>query len=314
MGRTLSDEARSRRGGGGGFRIPIISDLADGIGEQLGIATGAEARDQEAQAAAERQRAEDAIAELGGQMPTVDELSPTYQMEQVSPDMLLGPSQAADARSDPWTRQAQMRALAAMQEVYQGKGLTEADRLAIRQGNSEIAQQMRGQREAVMANAQERGFGGGGAELAALLTGAQGGANAMASQHANIQQAAQQRALQAMQAAGGLGSQARGQSFAEAYNRGQAADAFNRSNVDYRRGVQSRNVGHTNQGADRRADAYRDRYGMRERMAAMQTGQYNQQSEDARQREEAARKRQAEYWDKGLQLLTGTPGGSTGGT
>jgi hypothetical protein len=158
--------------------------------------------------------------------------------------------------------------------------MTAADRGALAEGQRQQGSFMRGQRESALQNAAERGMGGGGAALAAQMAGSQDSASALASQNAQVNIAAQQRALQAMQAAGGMGSQMRGQSFGEANSRGTAADRFTMANTDT-----------ANRQADRRTDAARDMYRMRENQTAMRAGQYQRQQEEAEQRRKDAEER-----------------------
>ncbi len=294
-------------GDAGVFGIPAAA--AEGVGEIIKPTwddlRGASERDARAEAAEQQRKALGAIDTLEGYMPSVDQLTPEYEQEQVTPDMLLGQSRASTAGADPWSIQAQRMALQQIQDVAAQRGMTGADRARLREGQAQNAMAMRSQREGIAQNAAERGLSGSGVELAGMLGGAQAGANALASENASIQQAAQQRALQAMQAAGGLGSQVRGQSFNEAYNRGAAADAFNRSNVDYRRGVQSRNVGTRNSQQDRGSDAARDVYRNRENIAALRTGQYGQAQQQARQDAEDARKRRQDLITGGIDLGRG---------
>jgi len=237
------------------------------VGELVG-ADQAAAKIQEKQGAAKIQAELDA---LSGKVPTWDQLTPEYEM--------LGASQAAGASADPAAIEAQRRALRGLEEVYRGGGMTAADRGALAEGQRQQGSFMRGQRESALQNAAERGLGGGGAALAAQMAGSQDSASALASSNAQVNIAAQQRALQAMQAAGGMGSQMRGQSFGEASSRGTAADRFTMANTDTR-----------NRQADRGADAHQQVYTNQERIAALRTGQHQSAIDEARKRREAADK------------------------
>jgi hypothetical protein len=118
--------------------------------------------------------------------------------------------QSAAASLDPATRNAQMDALGHLQNVYQQGGMTLQDRVAQEQAMQASAMQERAQRGAIEQQMAARGQGGGGAELAAKLMGAQTGAVASHMAGASSAAAAQQRALQAMlasgEAAGGIRS------------------------------------------------------------------------------------------------------------
>jgi hypothetical protein len=259
--------------------VDDVGEVFDDVVEEipmLGDWWGSNQRNAEKDAKAQQQKIWEEIDKLGGYMPTEDQLTPQYQQ--------LGASQAAGATADPAAIAAQRRALQGLEEIYQGGGMTAADRGALAEGQRQQGAFMRGQREAALQNAQERGMGGGGAGLAALMSGQQQSTSALASQNAQVNLAAQQRALQAMQAAGGMGGQMRGQSFNEASSRGTAADRFTMANTDI-----------ANRQADRRTDATRDVYGMRERQTAMRAGQYQKQQDDAeRRRQEAEERRQGQ--------------------
>ena len=102
-------------------------------------------------------------------------------------------------------RTAQNDALGLYNTWAQG-GLTEADRLAQQSANRQAALQEQAQRGAIMQNAQMRGVGGSGVELAGQLAAQQGGANRAQENQTAIAGMAQQRALQAAGAMGDLGS------------------------------------------------------------------------------------------------------------
>jgi hypothetical protein len=286
--------------GDGDFRgIPIVGPVIDDVSGQ-GAAREAEA------AEAARLKAMGAVDTLEGYTPGFSQLrGDPYEMESANRlGMLLGDSRAGQAQSDPRDRAAQRAALTQLQEIGRG-GLTAADKAALGAGNDMVAQSLRGQREASLQDLRARGMGGSGAEVAALFGGQQSGANAMAQQSASVLNAAQQRGLQALQAGGSLAGQMRGQGFGEQFQRGQAVDAFNRDNVAYRRGVQERNVGRSNRYTDNTTGAHRDMYGIRERQAAMRTGQYNQEAQDAERRRQESEGRRAGYVTGGMKLLKG---------
>lgn len=275
--------------------IPIIGDLFGSNERQAGR-----------EAAQAREQSMGVVDKLEGQQPTWNQLAggPYENESALRSGMLLGDSQAAGAQADPMAIEAQRRALQQMQDVSRG-GLTDADRAAIEQGNTAVATQLRGQRDASLQDLRARGAGGGGAELAALFGGAQGGAQAMAAQQTDIQRQAQQRALQAMQSSGQMGSQMRQQSFGEQFNRGQAADLFTRSNTEYQRGVQQRNVGRQNQRMDNQRDAYQQQFGNRRDMAAMRTNQYDQSAADAQAKAARSAQKTGQLYGAGAAIAKG---------
>lgn len=224
-----------------------------------------------------RRRRQDAerqgwIDQAAGYLPSADDLWVQYEEE----GFIGGPedSALAGARSSEESRAAQSMALAQLQDVAQG-GLTEADRAMMALGRQQVGQQMRAARDADMQALQARGMGGSGAALASMLSAQQGGAMGAATADAQMQIAAQQRALAAMQQSGDLGTQMRGQSFNEEATRGSAIDDFNRWQTDYQRDRERMNTDRRNQTHESRAGSRQQAYENRERMAALRTGQYS---------------------------------------
>ena len=186
-----------------------IGGLAGGLLGGLGGGGSAAARE------AKRQR-DLAIAELQGINP-----------------------EAADAwlnaqEEDGGTKDAQMAALRNMQGVSNEQGMDAQARFMQKQAMETAAAQEQGQRQAIIANAAQRGTLGGGQELASQLTAQQGGANrsSMASTAAAAE--AKNRALQAMQASGQLGGQVRQQNQAFQTNRLNNANSINQFNAQNR--------------------------------------------------------------------------------
>jgi hypothetical protein len=173
-----------------------------------------------------------------------------------------GNSAIENVAMNPALQAAQMSALGALQGEAASGGMTAQDRATQQQSMDAIAQQERGQREAIMQNQAARNTGGGGAGLAAQLAAQQGAAqrNSMA----GTQQVAdsRQRALQAMAGAGGLAGNIRGQSFGEQSNIAQAKDLINQFNAGQRlkksTGVQGAYTGlgdiYNTQGKEKAAD------------------------------------------------------------
>lgn len=176
---------------------------------------------------------------LRDKMLTAEQLTPEYQM--MGDPLLLGESQAGQAQADEQSIAGQRGALEAMQDIYQQGGLTSGDRGRLRQSQAENSRAMRGQNDALMANMQERGMGGSGAALAGMLSNQQGLANANAGAARDVNFAAQNRALQAIQGAGMISGQMRGQSFDESFSRGGAIDRFNQDNMSEQRHVRDSN-------------------------------------------------------------------------
>lgn len=258
-------------GGGGGGGVSDFDEASADI-PVWGWLSGASARRDAANAADAEARNRAIWGELADYMPTADDLAVEYEQE----GFIGGPerSELGQAQADAGSITAQRDALRALQEVYQSGGMTAADRARQRMAQMETGRAMRANREADMAALQARGIGGGGADIASMLSAQSGGANALAMQDASMLQDAQRRALQAMQASGQAAGQMRGQSFDEAATRGSAVDDFNRWQTDYARGREGRNTGWRNRTRESRSEARETAYGMRERQASGMTNQY----------------------------------------
>lgn len=149
---------------------------------------------------------------------------------------------------DPRLRDAQLAALTGLQDVAQSGGLTTADRGMLQQAAQEAGSYERGQREAILQNAQQRGVAGSGLEMLSKLQAQQSGADRMAAEGFKTAQLAQQRKLDALQQSGALGGQIRGQDFSEQAKIAEANDAINQFNVANRQGVMNYNTTAANQG------------------------------------------------------------------
>ena len=157
-----------------------------------------------------------------------------------------GPSQMAQIKTDPRLQQAQMGALAKLQQVG-AEGLNATDRMALDELSRTTAQQQQARQQSILQGMQQRGVAGGGAELAAQLSSSQAGAEAQQQQGRGIAAQAQQRALNAIMQGGQLGGQMQAQSFGEQAQQAQAADAIARFNAANRQNVEGTNVAGRNQ-------------------------------------------------------------------
>lgn len=187
--------------------------------------------------------------------PTADQLKlylNTYNTpEAVNPTLEQTYSQQASEMNnvsvDPALRQAQMGALARLQQLGQG-GLQPEDIANLAAINQQAAGQANAQNAATLQNMQQRGIGGSGAELASKLANAQGAANTQMMAGLNVQGQAAQRALQALAQSGQLGGQMENQQFGEAAQKAQAQDIINRFNAANQQQVAGNNVNIANQG------------------------------------------------------------------
>ncbi len=290
-----------------------------------------------------RQQQMQGIAGARARMPSAQDLQQNYvgpQYEEMVQDWggQLGPSNAGQAQADQGAIDAQRGALAGFQEIYEGDGLTDSDRQAIRAGQMENAIGARGQRDALMQNMQERGMGGSGAMLAGLLSANNSAVVGNTLGASAINSAAQQRALQALQGAGNLGGQMRDSSFQENFKRGSALDDWNAEVVRYRSEQAYYNNKLANQQAEANADtsnmnedarvrAQKDEYGYDMDLTAMETGQYDKNISDQRNNIANEQSKRQNFTNQmanavtmgmapsgtGAQYLGGSAGGSVNG-
>jgi hypothetical protein len=173
-------------------------------------------------------------------LKSVGQLTPEMEQAIAQQD-----TQLKSINVDPRFKSAQMAALNRLNQ--QGhEGLTLEDRSALADVQRQNAQAQRGQQEAILQNAQARGMGGAGAELAARLSSAQSGADQAGSQGLKVAAQAQQNALQAMLAGGNLAGQMGQQEFSNQAQVGSAQDLINRFNTGNQQNVQHSNVGARN--------------------------------------------------------------------
>lgn len=183
--------------------------------------------------------------------PDLTMLIPHLQLQVMQGYMT--PAQAAAAiqeasamegvTSDRQSLQGQRDALAKLAEVGTNGGMTEADRAMLASTMNQTAAKTASDRAAQIQQLQMQGNAGTGAELAARLSGVQGGANANASAGASSAQAAQLRALQAIQA-GLTGNAALNTSqFDQAAKKAAASDAVSNFNAQARQATNLANAG-----------------------------------------------------------------------
>lgn len=127
-------------------------------------------------------------------------------------------------------RDAQVAALQQLQGIANEGGLTGADRARLEQIKREEQIAEKGQRDAIVQNAQSRGVGGSGLEMAQQLAAQQGGATRASARDLGVADLAQQRALAAIQGSANVGTTIRSGD----YQKASAQDAINQFNADYR--------------------------------------------------------------------------------
>jgi hypothetical protein len=280
-GRVTDSSNPFRRGGGGGGAGGGTSDFDREAADIpiVGWLTGSQARRDAANARSEADRAREDWLSVGDRMPTTDELAVEYGEE----DYIGGPerSEMGGAQAEWQGIQGMQTALRQMQDVADD-GLTEADRSRMAIARESIGRDVRAQREADQQMLAQRGMSGSGQAVASLMGGQQAGASALSQADSQMQIAAQQRALQAMQSAGALSGDIRGQSFNEDASRRSAIDDFNRWQTEYGRDRERFNTQQGDRTRESRSRARQQSHDNRSGVAAGLTGQWQAASGGAR--------------------------------
>lgn len=196
---------------------------------------------------ASQPKVDDKYADLS--LPNVEDMQ--VELEQLVQQGVITPEQAqaalvnrsamSDVQTDPALKQAQLDALASLQDIGQG-GMTAMDRASLNEMQNQEAARSRGAREAILQNAQARGAGGSGMEILAQLQNSQDSATRANQSGLDIAGMSQQRALEALQAAGTSAGNIRGQDFNEAAQKAQAQDAISKFNAQNQQQVNMANT------------------------------------------------------------------------
>jgi hypothetical protein len=180
---------------------------------------------------------------------------------------LEGPAREADVKAaladpsamnkiavDPNARKAQLAQLSALQSLAANGGRDAATDADLAQIQSQENQNERGQREAILQNANSRGMGGSGNSLLASLVSSQGGIDRQSARDLGVSAQQAEKALAAGQGAAAIGSNVENQDFGEKAAIAKANDAvsqFNASNLnDVAKFNTSKNQGVNNAEAD----------------------------------------------------------------
>lgn len=160
-------------------------------------------------------------------------------------------SRLGSIQTDPSLKSAQMQALSKLQEIGGNGGMTLSDRSNLEQVEGNLNADLRGKREAILQDAQQRGGYGSGAALAAQLNAQQGSANQAHSSALATEGAARDRALQAIMAGGQLGGQMQSTEFNQKAEQAKAQDTIDAWNA-----MNKQSVGNTNVGVGNQASQY----------------------------------------------------------
>lgn len=160
--------------------------------------------------------------------------------------VLADPSAFESITSSPEFQEAQMKALAGLQEISDNQGTTASTRARMNEIAKDEATRERGSREAILQNAQQRGVGGSGLEFLSLLKNQEASADRASERDTQAAADAEQRALEALIKGGDTASAMRSQEFNENARIAEAKDAINRFNAQNRQQVNLYNTGVNN--------------------------------------------------------------------
>lgn len=181
-------------------------------------------------------------------LPVLKEQHPELYAElaKYNPEMdqaiQLGASASEGISLDPAYKQAQMSALAKLQNITANNGQDAQSMADNARLQNDINSQLQGNTGAIQQNMATRGLSGGMSELVAKQIAAQQGANRQAQMGMDINAQAQQRALSALAQQGQLGGQLSQQDFGQQMSKAQAQDAIAKFNAQNSQNVQSGNV------------------------------------------------------------------------
>lgn len=170
----------------------------------------------------------------------------------------MSPSELRNILTDPRLQTAQYDTLNQLKQQIDQGGLTAIDRAQLNDIQSQQTSVDKGQREAILQQAQMRGLGGSGVSLAQQLQGQQASANQASQQAMQVAAQAQQARQQAALQRAGLAGSMQAQSFGQQAEQAAAQDAINSFNVanrnaanernlNTRQGISSQNTGNRNQ-------------------------------------------------------------------
>lgn len=148
---------------------------------------------------------------------------------------LLSSNAFNDITTDPSYTGAAKQALQQLQQIGTQGGMTAIDKAQLQDITNQQNQEAKSRNEAVMSQARERGMGGSDISTVNQLLNEQSAADRASQAGTNVAANAQQRALQAIQASGGLGQSLEGQAYGEAANKAaaqNAIDLFNKQTLN----------------------------------------------------------------------------------
>lgn len=155
---------------------------------------------------------------------------------------LVGESAMGGITLDPNLKQAQLDALAGLQDISSSGGMTLSDQANLNKIQGDLQTQARGSREAILQNAQMRGMGGSGLEMLSQMQNQQDAATRANQAGTDTAASARDRALQALIQGGETAGNIRGQDFNEKSQIAQAQDAISKFNAQNQQQINMTNT------------------------------------------------------------------------
>lgn len=137
---------------------------------------------------------------------------------------------------------AQRNALTKITQIADAGGLTSIDKARILDIQDQQAARTKGEQEAIIQNAQQRGVAGGGLEMQARLISQQQAANRAARAGTDVAAEAQKRALDAIAQQGSMATAQRTQAFNEQAKVAEAKDMISNFNTSFQNKTDAANV------------------------------------------------------------------------
>ncbi len=206
----------------------------------------------------------------GMQAPNLQSVSSQPVSAQQAQVATAGPTAFGGISTDPSGRQAQQAQMAALSNLAKNGGRSAASDSSLAQIQQNENANARGQRGAIMQNAQARGMGGSGNSLLAQLTASQNATNNQSQQDMMVRGQDQQAGLQAGMGAAQIGGNMEAQDYGEQAQRAAAADAIakfnagNQGQTSVFNAGQANAMGQANAGRDQQAQEYNSGLGQQE--------------------------------------------------
>jgi hypothetical protein len=200
----------------------------------------------------------------------VGELTP--EIEQA---ISVDPTELQKVTTDPRFQQAQMQALANLENKAKQGGLDLSGQATLEGIKMDLAREARGKNAAIQQEMRQRGLGGSGSELAARLAATQASADQAGQQGLNLAALAQRQATENLGQMSNLARQMQQDELSRKSDAARAQDMIKQSNANLASGVQMRNVASKNRAQE--LDV-----GYQRNVAQLNTGLTNTQRESDR--------------------------------